>query len=84
MSYNNGCCNIYIQVVFNETYHKIEIITTPNQDSPWTVHKTPLLGIDMWEHAYFLDYTPAEKKKYIEAFFENLNWEIIEANFTKK
>lgn len=40
-----------------------------------------ILVLDMWEHAYYLDYTPAEKKKYIEAFFANLNWEVIENNF---
>ena len=43
-------------LVFNATYHKIEIITTANQDSPWTLQKTPLLGLDMWEHAYYLKY----------------------------
>jgi Fe-Mn family superoxide dismutase len=42
---------------------------------------TLILALDMWEHAYYLDYTPAEKKKYVEAFFENLNWEVIEENF---
>ena len=40
-----------------------------------------VLGIDMWEHAYVYDYPTSEKKKYIEAFFENLNWEEIEKNF---
>lgn len=40
----------------------------------------PILVLDMWEHAYFIDYTPAEKKKYIEAFFENLNWQNVEEN----
>ncbi len=40
-----------------------------------------VLGIDMWEHAYVYDYPTSEKKKYIEAFFENLNWEVIEQNF---
>ncbi|MES2023396.1 MAG: Fe-Mn family superoxide dismutase [Patescibacteria group bacterium] len=40
-----------------------------------------VLGIDMWEHAYVYDYATSEKKKYIEAFFENLNWEVIENNF---
>ena len=40
-----------------------------------------VLGIDMWEHAFVYDYTTSEKKKYIEAFFENLNWEVIEDNF---
>ena len=41
----------------------------------------PILVLDMWEHAYFIDYTPAEKKKYVEAFFENLNWQNVETNF---
>lgn len=41
----------------------------------------PILILDMWEHAYFIDYIPAEKKKYIEAFFENLNWQNVEQNF---
>jgi len=40
-----------------------------------------VLGIDMWEHAFIYDYPTSEKKKYVEAFFENLNWEIIEENF---
>ena len=40
-----------------------------------------ILGIDMWEHAFVYDYPTSEKKKYIEAFFENLNWKVIEENF---
>ena len=42
---------------------------------------SPILVLDMWEHAYFIDYTPGEKKKYIEAFFKNLNWQNVEQNF---
>lgn len=41
----------------------------------------PLLVIDMWEHAYVYDYPTSEKKKYIEVFFSNLNWESVEENF---
>jgi len=40
-----------------------------------------MLALDMWEHAFMVDYTPAEKKQYIEAFFKNLNWEVVEARF---
>jgi Fe-Mn family superoxide dismutase len=40
-----------------------------------------ILAIDMWEHAYVYDYPTSEKKKYVEAFFSNINWEIIEQNF---
>jgi Fe-Mn family superoxide dismutase len=43
----------------------------------------PLLCLDMWEHSYYLDYIPSEKKQYIEAFFLNLNWESVEENFRK-
>jgi Fe-Mn family superoxide dismutase len=42
-----------------------------------------VLGIDMWEHAYVYDYPTSEKKKYVEAFFDNLNWEVIEENFKR-
>ena len=42
----------------------------------------PILALDMWEHAYVYDYPTSEKKKYIEAFFENLNWNVIAKNFT--
>jgi Fe-Mn family superoxide dismutase len=43
---------------------------------------SPILCLDMWEHAFVYDYPTSEKKKYVEAFFENLNWQIIEKNFT--
>lgn len=42
---------------------------------------TPILALDMWEHSYLLDYTPGEKKAYVEAFFKNLNWSVVEQNF---
>lgn len=42
-----------------------------------------ILAIDMWEHAFVYDYPTSEKKKYVEAFFENLNWENVENNFIK-
>lgn len=40
-----------------------------------------IIALDMWEHAYMMDYTPAEKKKYIDAFFANLNWDTVERRF---
>lgn len=36
-----------------------------------------VLGLDMWEHSYMLDYPPSEKAKYVDAFFENLNWDTV-------
>lgn len=47
------------------------------------VSASPILALDMWEHAFLFDYLPAEKKNYVEAFFANLNWEVIENNFLK-
>jgi Fe-Mn family superoxide dismutase len=50
-----------------------------------TLHETgnvsgfvPVLVMDVWEHAFLLDYKPAERPKYIEAFFSNINWEVCE------
>ncbi len=43
----------------------------------------PILALDMWEHAYVYDFPTSEKKKYVEAFFANLNWSVIEENFKK-
>lgn len=43
----------------------------------------PILALDMWEHAFVADYQPSGKKQYVEDFFVNLNWEVIEENFKK-
>ena len=40
-----------------------------------------ILALDMWEHSYMLDYVPSEKKKYVDAFFQNLNYSIVEKRF---
>ncbi len=42
---------------------------------------TPILALDMWEHSFVADYQPSGKKSYVEDFFANLNWEVIEKNF---
>jgi Fe-Mn family superoxide dismutase len=41
----------------------------------------PIIALDLWEHSYYLDYIPAEKGKYVEAFFANLNWLVAEKLF---
>ena len=40
-----------------------------------------LLALDLWEHAFMVDYVPAEKKNYVEAFLANLNWSVVEKRF---
>jgi len=44
---------------------------------------TPILVMDVWEHAYLLDYKPAERPKYIEAFFSNIDWTTVEERLGK-
>jgi Fe-Mn family superoxide dismutase len=58
---------------------KLEIMTTPNQDSPLSQGKTPILGLDVWEHAYYLKYQN-RRPEYISAFFEVINWEKVNEN----
>lgn len=40
-----------------------------------------MLAIDLWEHAYMIDYKPADKKLYVQAFLENLNWQVVESRY---
>lgn len=69
-------------LVFNSTYNRIEIMTTENQTSPWTYQKTPLLGLDLWEHAYYLKYQN-KKAQYIENWWNVINWEYVENRFSE-
>jgi len=55
---------------------KLEIMSTPNQDSPIMDSKIPILGLDVWEHAYYLKYQN-RRPEYIEAFFNIINWKKI-------
>jgi Fe-Mn family superoxide dismutase len=59
------------------------IETTPNQDSPLTVGHTPVLGIDVWEHSYYLKYKN-KRPDYVKAYFSAVNWDAVSAKFATK
>ena len=58
---------------------KLVCISTPNQDSPLSSGIHPLLGIDVWEHAYYLNYQN-RRPDYIKAFWEIVNWQAVKEN----
>ena len=60
---------------------KLEVTKTPNGENPLVHGGTPILGVDVWEHSYYIDYRNA-RPKYLEAFVDNLiNWEYVEELF---
>ncbi len=60
--------------------NKVEILSTANQDSPIMDGKTPILGVDVWEHAYYLNYQN-RRPDYLTAFWNVVNWDVVAANF---
>ncbi|HUB28144.1 MAG TPA: superoxide dismutase [Terracidiphilus sp.] len=59
---------------------RLQIETSPNQDSPLTLGHTPILGIDVWEHAYYLKYQN-RRPEYVGAFFRVVNWEYVSGQY---
>ena len=58
----------------------LAVMSTPNQDSPVSEGKTPLFGIDVWEHAYYLKYQN-RRPEYLEAIWNVVDWGAIGARF---
>ncbi|KKU83205.1 MAG: Superoxide dismutase [Microgenomates group bacterium GW2011_GWA2_47_8] len=60
---------------------KLVIVDTPNQDNPLMDRKTPILGLDVWEHAYYLKYQNM-RADYIKAWWHVVNWEEVARRYT--
>ena len=65
-----------------DAHNKLRIIKKTNAGNPLTDGMTPLMTMDVWEHAYYLD-TQNARPKYIENFWTLLNWEVIEKRFNE-
>jgi Fe-Mn family superoxide dismutase len=59
---------------------KLSITSTPNQDNPLMDGKTPILGIDVWEHAYYLKYQN-KRPDYVSAWWNTVNWDAVSARY---
>jgi len=59
---------------------KLEIISTPNQDSPLMDGNKPILGVDVWEHAYYLKYQN-RRPDYLKAWWNVVNWDAVTKNY---
>ena len=71
----------WVWLVKNDS--KFEVVTTTNQDSPLSKGMTPILTLDLWEHAYYLKYQN-KRADYITAWFNTVDWESVGSSFKKQ
>ena len=69
-------------LVYNKSSSKVEYVAMSNQDSPRTKGLVPLLGLDVWEHAYYLNYQN-KRPDYIAAWWNVVNWDEVDNRLSK-
>lgn len=62
--------------------NSLEVVSTANQDSPIMSKQKPILGLDVWEHAYYLNYQN-RRGEYVDNFWHIVNWEQVEKNYNQ-
>lgn len=67
-------------LIHDKSSGKLRIVTSPNQDNPWLTGVPPLLGIDVWEHAYYLKYQN-RRADYVKAFGDIINWDEVQEKY---
>ncbi len=84
-AFKEACLTLFgsgwVWLAVNKT-GELEIIKSPNQDNPMSDGKQPILGIDLWEHAYYLKYQN-KRADYVEAFFNVIDWEKVNEFYNK-
>ena len=61
---------------------KLAVVSTPNQDTPLELGAKPIIGVDVWEHAYYLKYQN-KRADYLKSWWNTVNWDKAGANFKK-
>ena len=69
-------------LVYNQSFARLEFLATNNQTSPWTQRRIPLLGLDVWEHAYYLKYQN-KRADYVNSWWNVVNWSVVEERFLR-
>lgn len=68
-------------LAFDPRYSRLEVLATAGECSPWTLHKVPLLGLDMWEHAHYMGYGH-RREDYVSAWWGVANWDGAEGRYS--
>ena len=73
----------WVVLYYDSTIKKLRTVWITDHEIGHLAGLPIILAMDVWEHAYLLDYLPSQRKDYIEAFFSNINWSVVEERLTK-